>query len=136
MSEGTTKPPDEDSYEPYDVDVGRILRWGLGLVAMVVGTLVVSWVFFDALAAYESRQDPELAPMAKVRPPEIPPQPRLQVQPKQDLEQVLDQQNRMLSTYGWVDEKNGVVQVPIDRAMELVLKDGLPSRPAGEGKTP
>lgn len=28
-----------------------------------------------------------------------------------------------LSTYGWVDQKAGIVRLPIDRAMELTLRD-------------
>ncbi|MBI2496703.1 MAG: hypothetical protein HYV75_01820 [Opitutae bacterium] len=27
------------------------------------------------------------------------------------------------TTYGWVDEKAGIVRLPIDRAMELVVKE-------------
>ena len=27
------------------------------------------------------------------------------------------------TTYGWVDQKAGIVRIPIDRAMELVVRD-------------
>jgi hypothetical protein len=27
------------------------------------------------------------------------------------------------TTYGWVDQKEGIVRIPIDRAMELVVRD-------------
>ena len=30
-------------------------------------------------------------------------------------------QEKQATSYGWVDQKNGVVQLPIDRAMELVV---------------
>ncbi len=33
-----------------------------------------------------------------------------------------------LTTYGWVDRQNGVVHIPIDRAMDLLLQRGLPTR--------
>lgn len=34
----------------------------------------------------------------------------------------LERENRQkLTTYGWVDEEKGVIQIPIDRAMELVM---------------
>jgi hypothetical protein len=32
------------------------------------------------------------------------------------------QQEKQATSYGWVDQKNGVVQLPIDRAMELVVE--------------
>jgi hypothetical protein len=34
----------------------------------------------------------------------------------------------ILNSYGWVDEEAGVVRIPIDRAMELTLERGLPTR--------
>lgn len=30
--------------------------------------------------------------------------------------------NAQLQAYGWVDQKNGVVQIPIERAMQLVVR--------------
>ncbi len=33
-----------------------------------------------------------------------------------------------LTTYGWVDRNTGVVRIPIERAKELILERGLPSR--------
>ena len=38
-----------------------------------------------------------------------------------------------LDGYGWTDRAHGVVRVPIDRAMELVAREGLPAR---GGRTP
>ena len=33
-----------------------------------------------------------------------------------------------LTTYGWVDENAGTVRIPIERAKELVLERGFPTR--------
>ena len=33
-----------------------------------------------------------------------------------------------LTTYGWVDQNAGTVRIPIDRAKELLLERGLPTR--------
>ncbi len=38
----------------------------------------------------------------------------------------LKKENQVLGSYDWVDQKNGVVRIPIDRAMELVAQRGLP----------
>lgn len=32
-----------------------------------------------------------------------------------------------LATYGWVDREAGLVHVPVERAVELVLAEGLPT---------
>lgn len=35
-----------------------------------------------------------------------------------------------LHEYGWVDQKQGVARIPIDRAMELILKRGVAPEPS------
>jgi hypothetical protein len=42
----------------------------------------------------------------------------------QELSQLVSQQLGELHGYRWVDEKTGVVAIPIGRAMELVVRDG------------
>ncbi|HUC85551.1 MAG TPA: hypothetical protein VL970_10195 [Candidatus Acidoferrales bacterium] len=37
-------------------------------------------------------------------------------------------QDAQLNSYGWVDRSNGIVRIPIARAMELLLQRGLPTR--------
>ena len=56
--------------------------------------------------------------------------PRLQVDAPADLQRYLKQQNEVLDSYGWVDRKNGVVRIPIDRAMDLLSQPGLPVQTA------
>ncbi|MCA1555006.1 MAG: hypothetical protein LC737_11585, partial [Chloroflexi bacterium] len=34
--------------------------------------------------------------------------------------------------YGWVDQSAGITHIPIERAMELLLERGLPTRPQNE----
>jgi hypothetical protein len=38
------------------------------------------------------------------------------------LQELRAKQDAQLHAYGWVDQKNGIVQLPIDRAMELVAQ--------------
>jgi hypothetical protein len=60
-----------------------------------------------------------------------PPQPGLNVDEPTVLKAFRDQEERQLHTYGWVDQGNQVVRLPIERAKELLLQRGLPARPAG-----
>lgn len=39
-----------------------------------------------------------------------------------DLQTVVTEQRATISTYHWVDKDKGVVAIPIDRAMDLVLR--------------
>jgi hypothetical protein len=52
--------------------------------------------------------------------------PLLQISPRLDLRDFRAQEDNQLNSYGWVDRRAGVVRVPIERAMELVLQKGLP----------
>jgi hypothetical protein len=36
------------------------------------------------------------------------------------------QQEARLNSYGWVDRTNGIVHIPIERAMDLIVARGLP----------
>ncbi len=45
------------------------------------------------------------------------------------LMELRSKQEKQATSYGWVDQKNGVVQLPVDRAMELVAHDYAPKQP-------
>jgi hypothetical protein len=66
----------------------------------------------------------------------VPPSPRIQPDPRVDLRNYAESQEKLLNTYGWIDRQNGIVRLPIDRAMELLLERGLPTRSgSGQEKT-
>lgn len=46
------------------------------------------------------------------------------------LQQLRAKQNAELQSYGWTDKKNGVVQIPIERAMQLVAQEHASSSPS------
>ena len=60
----------------------------------------------------------------------MPPDPRLQPDPRAQLQALRAYEKERLSTYGWVDKGAGVAHMPIERAMQLVAERGLPVRPA------
>jgi hypothetical protein len=60
--------------------------------------------------------------------PALGPFPRLQVSPPEDLETFRQREELELNNYGWVNKTSGLVRIPIERAMDLVLKEGLPVR--------
>jgi hypothetical protein len=62
------------------------------------------------------------------------PQPQLEVVPGAALARLRKAEETDLTTYGWVDRNSGIVRIPIDRAMHLLLQRGLPN--VGGGQTP
>ncbi|HYZ71995.1 MAG TPA: hypothetical protein VE641_02890, partial [Chthoniobacterales bacterium] len=52
-----------------------------------------------------------------------------------DLRDYLQVKNQELTSYGWVDRKNGIVHIPIEQAMDHFLSRGAPVRPSDSGLT-
>lgn len=118
-------------YERKDADVRSLLKFGLSLFVILVVVLIsMRWTFY--YFAVSQQLGPPASPFENAR--VLPPQPRLQPQPRLDLEAYCNAQMQELDTYGWVDLHNEVVRIPVDRAMDLIIQRGLPSRPA-EGAT-
>ena len=121
------------SYEKEDADTRAVIRAGilLGLATLVASALVL--FLFRWLGEREARGDAPPPPMASsMEPGRVPPAPRLQTLPAQDLTTARAEEERVLTTYGWVDERTGTVHIPIEEAMRLLAQRGetpLPPAP-------
>ena len=114
-------------HETRDASV-RAVVWTMGFLA--VGAAVVCMLvygIFRYLADHPLSVAPA-NPMAETEKQQFPPEPRIQVHPTIELKDLHAQEDRILSTYGWTDKKTGVVRIPIERAMELQLQRGFPTR--------
>jgi hypothetical protein len=148
QSEGSHAGTPDAPYERTDARPTPVFRVGLLLlVALGVGVAAVAG-FLHVLERRAIANDPPPHPLAAPR--EIPPEPRLQTSAGVDAvadaprpeEPFTNQgaaehekrQAEELSTYGWVDRATGAVRIPVERALELVLEEGLPS--AGQGAGP
>ncbi|MGD0466991.1 MAG: hypothetical protein ABSA54_01315 [Terriglobales bacterium] len=56
-------------------------------------------------------------------------QPRLEGNERVEINDFRLREEQKLNSYGWVDEKSGVVHIPIERAMQLVAQRGLSTTP-------
>ena len=63
--------------------------------------------------------------------PNVPPLPKLQAKPEEGLARLRAEEERELTSYGWENRDQGVVRVPIERAIELISARGLPARKLG-----
>jgi hypothetical protein len=123
-----TKPSTGAGYEVADAKAGTLVLYGVVLVLTVIFAAVASWLFFDLLAAQAVRTDSQPPALASGEPR---PEPRLLDNEPQDLRSVREAERQILESYDWVDRSRGIVRIPIERALELVGKEGLPSRPTG-----
>jgi len=98
---------------------------------LVVVSLGLIWVF-DHYRTTQRGASFVAQPFENERP--VAPPPQLQVEPRADIGRYYSSQQQILNSYGWVDKQNGIVRIPIDRAMQLTLQKGLPARPGATGE--
>ncbi len=112
-------------YEKRDVNTRGILYFVIVLFLLLVASFVSMRSLFGHFSTSQPL-GPAASPFTTSR--TLPPEPRLQVRPLEDLKVVREGQEELLNSYAWVDRANGKVRIPIDRAMELVVERGLPAR--------
>jgi cell division protein FtsN len=116
------------AHEGADLDVPLVVRIVVILAAtLVILVLLVVFLFHHFNHEYPSRTS-EAAPVVATA--DLPPQPRLQIDPKRELEELRAMEDQHLDHYTWVDQPKGVAQIPLDRAMALWVKNYSPSTPA------
>lgn len=133
----------EVSYEHRDMGARGILLFLVVLAISGVAIFALIWGMYFGMEKYAAANDPQLHPLLPpdklparsnvIVPSNVPintekfPTPRLQTDDATDMRVFLKQEDRMLTAEPWKDS-NGVVHLPIDRAMELVVQRGLPAR--------
>ena len=121
-------------HEEHDVNIFAITKFGIGLTLVIIASLFAMWGLFQY---FKNRLSAELPPAEQARAAihagKQPPQPRLQENPRVDLRAIRAEEDKLLHSYGWVDQSKGVVHIPIERAMDILTERGLPARPQTEG---
>ena len=120
--------PEPAHHETSDVNLRAILAFGAGLIVAGVCINFIVWLLFTYFSVRESRQVPAVYPLASRQENRLPPEPRLQTQPREDLRELRVREDEILTSYGWLDKNAGVVRIPIDRAMKMTVERGLPVR--------
>ena len=121
----------EVAHESRDINFRAVQKFGVGFLLLGVVVYFVVWVFLGYLRK-ENTTGQLQYPLAVGQENRLPPEPRLQTNPRQDMRDLRESEDERLTTFGWVDRNAGVVRIPIDEAMKLTLQRGLPSRPATE----
>ncbi|MEX2175560.1 MAG: hypothetical protein WD872_14450 [Pirellulaceae bacterium] len=117
-------PPDERSlragHETADVNVRAILGLATATAAGVAIVLIGLWFLMHRYDALARASDPRLSPLADTK--QTPPLPHLQAASLRDYRQYQQEQERLMTRYAWVDRAQGVVQIPVERAIDLYIE--------------
>jgi hypothetical protein len=124
-SRGTTAA--SPRYETSDADVRGVFTFLVVLSLVLIFTALLSWGMFKYFSTSQANRVPASA-FAGAR--QLPAGPQLQVNPRQDLLRFRAEQEHALESYSWENKEDGTVRVPVERAMEMLLKQGLPVAPS------
>jgi hypothetical protein len=138
-------PGHEAEFEHQDLGTRGVFAFliGLAVTGVVIYFIIVGMYSF--LDRYERSQMTTASPLAPSREvsdrhiPYAPGQgdyvekkfkdngaPMLEIDERTQLRGFLTNQEDQLNSYGWVDEKAGLAHIPIERAMDLIVQQGLP----------
>jgi hypothetical protein len=139
MTEETKHTHEEEGFERQDLSARGVFAF---LISLAVGGVLVYFVVWGLYRFMDARQrshQPQQSPLVQqvetdtriVSPDQITkfPQPRLERNERVEIKEFRLKEEQTLNSYGWVDEKAGVVRIPIERAMQLLAQRGLPTAP-------
>ena len=110
-------------YEQSDASAGPLAKAAIFLAVSLVCIFVGIVVLFKVFSYAQPRLfDEEPHPLAQTR--QVDTGPRLQLDPPQQKIDMLATENQVLTTYDWVDREQGLVRIPIDRAIAILAKQG------------
>ncbi len=115
-------------HEESDVNVRAIVGYGIGLMVVAVVVHVFLWWLLGTYTRQAERAQTRAYPLAAGQQEQLPPSPRFQDNPQQDMRELRAKQQALLQGYGWVHREVGVARIPIEEAMRLVVERGLPMR--------
>lgn len=129
-------------FEHQDLRAAGVIYFFLGLAAVTLLAAFLLTRFYNFLDQRENADQPALSPLVTNAPTDtrhIPrtypqsafPNPKLEEDERGQLNGIRLAEEQTLNSYGWVDEKAGMVRIPIERAMDLIAQRGLPVRPSG-----
>lgn len=113
-------------HEENTVQLQPVILFAIILVVVSAFSFAGVWFMLDFLQMNQARKDAQVSPLADLH--QLPPTPRLQISPGQDLKQLRQAENIVVNSYRWIDKDAGVVGIPIEQAMKVLAQKGLPTR--------
>ncbi len=121
-------------YETRDLSPVGIAAFGcVFLIAMAVVFVITLGVFSLFSGKLPQPAFPP-AGLANAPAPTLPAGVQLEALPAVNYQKFLADEEAQLDSYGWVDKTRGTVHIPINRAMDLIVSQNLPARPASDAQ--
>ncbi|WP_076351716.1 hypothetical protein [Paludisphaera borealis] len=116
----------ETFHETTDLDLKGVVVFTIALILMCVAAFVGLKIMMDQFAVEEKAEKARTPSRLIVDAPIA--GPRLQADPGRERIEITERDLGRLNSYGWIDAKAGSAHIPIDRAIAILAKSGLPRR--------
>lgn len=131
-------------YEDRDLGARGIIAFLVVLGVSGLLLCLIVWGYFDYHAKHVLSTPGASGPQAVTHVPHADalqsfkqtyqPSVPLQTDDVADMKHEVESTSQQLNSYGYVDQNSGVVHIPIDQAMDQLVKQGIPTRPAPTGQ--
>ena len=111
-------------YDTRDVHGKSLAFYFIALTVITIASAIVGLVSWKVWERQPSSGAVAVLPTAEDR--TLPALPRLQPLPQLDIKALHASENDRLKNYKWIDKQAQIVQIPIDRAIDIVAEKGLP----------
>jgi hypothetical protein len=120
--------PEGAGYEHTDAHTWIIVKFLAWLLVSAILIHAGLGVLYQLMIDRAVEVGEQRYPLAQGQEQRLPPAPRLQQFPHNDLYQFRTGEEQLLHNYGWMNRDAGVVHIPIDEAMRVLVQRGLPAR--------
>ena len=129
--------PEGAAYEHTDAAVGPVAKFLFWLfIAAIVTHFGLAGVYKLMIdQGVKAEPGERRYPLAASEEARLPPVPRLQQFPRNELYTFRTDERAHLESYGWENKAAGTVHIPIEEAMKLTVERGLPVQAVDQAQT-
>ena len=122
--------PEGASYEHTDAAIAPVAKFLFWLfIAAIITHFGLAGVYKLMIdEGVKSEASERRYPLAATEEQRVPPVPRLQQFPRNELYTFRNEERGRLESYGWESKAAGTVHIPIEEAMKLMVERGLPAQ--------
>jgi hypothetical protein len=132
---GEQEPVHEDvHFEKSDVNSRGVIIGGICFLAGMWLSIGLLFFYFVYLKNYRAEVSPPALPATR-NGTTLPPEPRLQSSPEQDVRAFRAREDWELTHYYWLDKSMGRIAIPVEQAIQILAKRGVPPQDTAPNPT-
>ncbi|HEX9943474.1 MAG TPA: hypothetical protein VGG03_15785 [Thermoanaerobaculia bacterium] len=122
---GVTPHAPEEAEFDREINLRGVLWTGAILVAVALVVHLLIWWLLRGFSTYDKKHDVRLTPIEAASPQPPPPEPRLQIDPNEDMRRMREAEDALIDHAAWVNRQQGTVRVPLDVAIDVIAARGV-----------